>query len=171
MGCKWIVRIELSRKMIETRQVDPGDADVSELIRELDEYQLSIYPAESNHLDPVEELRREYVFFIGAFQGQKLVGIGAVKRFTDDREEIKYGEIKRVFVRKSHRGKGISRLIMECLEKHLVDQGIQVARLETGIYQPEALALYQRSGYRKRSSFGDYPKHDPLSVFMEKQLG
>ncbi len=157
--------------MIETRQVDPGDADVSELIRELDEYQMSIYPAESNHLDSVEELRRENVFFIGAFEGRQLVGTGAVKRFSDGREKIRYGEIKRVFVKKSHRGKGISRLIMERLEKHLVDQGIQVARLETGIYQPEALALYQRSGYRERSSFGDYPEQDPLSVFMEKRLG
>ncbi len=156
--------------MIEIRQVDPIDADVSELIRELDEYQLSIYPAESNHLDSVEELRRVEVFFIGAFQGRQLVGTGAVKQLSDGREKIRYGEIKRVFVKKSHRGKGISRLIMEHLENYLVDQGIQVARLETGIYQPEALALYQRSGYRKRSSFGDYPKHDPLSVFMEKQL-
>ncbi len=156
--------------MIEIRQVDPIDADVSELIRELDEYQLSIYPAESNHLDPVEELRRENVFFIGAYQGRQLVGTGAVKRFTDDREEIKYGEIKRVFVKKSHRGKGISRRIMERLEQHLVEKGIRVARLETGIYQPEALALYRKTGYRKRSSFGDYPEQDPLSVFMEKWL-
>jgi len=156
--------------MFRIRQVDPGDADVSALIRELDEYQLSIYPAESNHLDSVEQLRQENVFFIGAFVGEQLVGTGAVKRFADDREEIKYGEIKRMFVRKSHRGKGISRLIVERLEKHLIDQGIRVVRLETGIYQPEALALYQRSGYRKRPSFGDYPKHDPLSVFMEKRL-
>ncbi len=156
--------------MIEIRQVDPIDADVSELIRELDEYQMSIYPAESNHLDSVEELRRVEVFFIGAFQGRQLVGTGAVKQLSDGREKIRYGEIKRVFVKKSHRGKGISRLIMEHLENYLVEKGIQIARLETGIYQPEALALYQRSGYRKRSSFGDYPKHDPLSVFMEKQL-
>ena len=56
---------------------------------------------------------------------------------------------------------------MDRLEKHLVDKGIQIARLETGIYQPEALALYRKSGYRKRSSFGNYPKHDPLSVFMK----
>ena len=156
--------------MIEIRQVDPIDADVSKLIRQLDEYQLSIYPAESNHLDSVEELRRVDVFFIGAFQGRKLVGTGAVKQVSDVREKIKYGEIKRVFVKKSYRGKGISRLIMEHLEKHLVGKGIQVARLETGIYQPEALALYRKTGYRKRSSFGDYPKQDPLSVFMEKQL-
>ena len=89
--------------MIEIRQVDPIDADVSKLIRQLDEYQLSIYPAESNHLDSGEELCRGNVFFIGAFQGRKLVGIGAVKRFSDGREKIKYGEIN-VYSSKNHTG-------------------------------------------------------------------
>lgn len=64
----------------------------------------------------------------------------------------------------------VSELIRERLEQHLIEKGIRVARLETGIYQPEALALYRKTGYRERSSFGDYPKQDPLSVFMEKRL-
>lgn len=42
-------------------------------------------------------------------------------------------------------------------------------RLETGVYQPEALALYGRAGYVERGPFGDYVA-DPLSVFMEKEL-
>ena len=91
--------------MIETRQVDPIDADVSKLIRELDEYQLSIYPAESNHLDSVEELRRENVFFIGAFQGRQLVGTGAVKRFSDGREKNKIRRNKTCIHQKVTQGK------------------------------------------------------------------
>ena len=42
-------------------------------------------------------------------------------------------------------------------------------RLETGIYQPEALGLYRSAGYVEREAFGDYVP-DPLSVFMEKRL-
>jgi putative acetyltransferase len=42
--------------------------------------------------------------------------------------------------------------------------------LETGISQPEALALYARCGYARRGPFGDY-WNDPLSVFMSKQIG
>jgi len=41
--------------------------------------------------------------------------------------------------------------------------------LETGISQPEALGLYERSGYVRRGPYGDYPD-DPLSVFMHKRL-
>src|SRR5262249_30726919 len=43
-----------------------------------------------------------------------------------------------------------------------------VARLETGVSQPEALALYNRLGYRKCAPFGAYVH--PLSVCMEKEL-
>lgn len=39
--------------------------------------------------------------------------------------------------------------------------------LETGISQPEALGLYERSGYARRGPFGAYAE-DPLSVFMHK---
>ena len=59
---------------------------------------------------------------------------------------------------------------MQVLEEKMRQQGVYLARLETGIYQPEALGLYRKIGYQERSSFGNYPKNDPLSVFMEKQL-
>jgi putative acetyltransferase len=47
--------------------------------------------------------------------------------------------------------------------------GIGTLRLETGIHQPEALALYERAGFVRSPPFGDY-REDPLSVFMEKRL-
>ena len=46
---------------------------------------------------------------------------------------------------------------------------MHVARLETGIHQPEALGLYRRLGYVERGPFGSYAL-DPLSVFFEKRL-
>ena len=51
----------------------------------------------------------------------------------------------------------------------LLAHGVTVARLETGIRQPEALALYERCGYARIAPFGDY-REDPLSVFLEKWL-
>jgi putative acetyltransferase len=153
--------------MIIVKRVDPTHAAVSALIRELDEYQLSIYPEESNHLDPAQELSSPGVYFAGAFEGETLVGIGAVKIIDNDGG---YGEIKRVYVPESGRGRGVSKLIMSALENHVHDQGITTIRLETGIYQPEALGLYEKLGYQRRESFGDYPANDPMSVFMEKIL-
>jgi len=47
--------------------------------------------------------------------------------------------------------------------------GLRLMRLETGIHQPEALALYRRAGYAERAPFGEYVA-DPLSVYMEKTL-
>jgi putative acetyltransferase len=84
-------------------------------------------------------------------------------------DDGRYGELKRVFVLESHRGKGYSKAIMEKLEGHLKSSGIALARLETGIRQPEALGLYKRLGYVERAPFGAYVA-DPLSIFMEKRL-
>jgi putative acetyltransferase len=69
----------------------------------------------------------------------------------------------------AHRGKGISKAIMQGLERHLCEAGIGLARLETGIKQPEAIGLYRRLGYVERAAFGRY-RPDPLSLFMEKTL-
>ena len=80
-----------------------------------------------------------------------------------------YGEIKRVFVLPEHRGKGLARAIMATLESLLRREGTALARLETGVAQPEALGLYRSLGYRERAPFGTY-RPDPLSVFMEKVL-
>lgn len=41
--------------------------------------------------------------------------------------------------------------------------------LETGVYQPEAIKLYQRLGFELTSQFGRY-EYDPLSVYMMKSL-
>ena len=45
----------------------------------------------------------------------------------------------------------------------------KLLKLETGPYQPEALALYAAAGYERRGPFGEYT-NDPLSVFMQKQI-
>ena len=58
---------------------------------------------------------------------------------------------------------------MDGLESSLLAHGIGLARLETGVHQPEALSLYERRGYVRIPPFGDYP-NDPLSVFFEKRL-
>ena len=78
-------------------------------------------------------------------------------------------KLNALFVLRDFRGKGVSRLIMKELEDHLLECGISLSRLETGIYQPEAIGLYEQLGYTACNPFGAY-KSDPLSVFMEKRL-
>jgi putative acetyltransferase len=143
---------------------DPRAPAVRALIAELDAYQQSLYPPESNHLLDIETLARpEMRFFVAALDGEA-VGIGGVWLHDG------YAEIKRVYVTPRARGQGISRAIMAVLEAEAQAQGRPLLRLETGIHQPEALGLYRALGYRDCASFGDYPVDDPLSVFMEKRL-
>ena len=59
---------------------------------------------------------------------------------------------------------------MDRIEDEARAAGMTVARLETGIHQPEAIGLYRKLGYALRDAFGDYPTDDPNSVFMEKRL-
>lgn len=145
---------------------DPESDGALALIAMSDTYMTALYPAESNHLESPKALKAPNVLFLGCFLGDELVGCGAVKILAGDGE---YGELKRVFVLESHRGKGYSKAIMEKLEGHLKTRGIALARLETGIRQPEALGLYRRLGYVERKPFGAYAE-DPLSLFMEKRL-
>lgn len=152
--------------VIKIVPMDPALPEARALIDLLDAHQIALYPPESNHLESVEALRQPNVLFVGAWEKETLVACGAVKTLDDDGC---YGEIKRVFVRASHRGRGISRTIMHHLEAHLVANGVPFARLETGIKQPEAIGLYRALGYALRGPYGAYAV-DPLSVFMEKIL-
>ena len=81
-----------------------------------------------------------------------------------------YAEIKRIFVSPQARGLGVGRKLLETLETEARQLGFNSLRLETGIYQPEALALFRAMGFVPRLSFGDYPDNAPNSIFMEKRI-
>ena len=93
----------------------------------------------------------------------RLFGDPACTHATD----AAYAEIKRLYVQEAYRGCGISRILMIAIEAEILAEGIDCARLEMGVYQPEADALYRSIGYRDISPFGDYLV-DPLSQFLEK---
>ena len=147
--------------------LDPFSESSCALLAASDAYLAALYPPESNHLSSPDDLAKPNVRFLGIQADSRIVGCGAVKLMGPSNQ--RYGEIKRVFVLPEFRGHGLSKKLMMALESHLVDQGIRISRLETGIHQPEALGLYRRLGYIERDVYGDY-QPDPLSVFMEKDL-
>src|SRR4051794_34610409 len=124
---------------------DPISPEVRTLIEQLDRYQAGLYPAESNHFLPVEALRRPDVVFLTARLDGRAVGCGA---FVNQAGE--YAEIKRMFVLPEARGLKVGRRLLEDLERRARAVGLRLARLETGVRQPEALRLYERAGYRRR---------------------
>ncbi len=144
---------------------DPRQNEVIELVSELDRMFEALYPTESNHLLDIEMLAQPEVrFFVVRERGEAL-GCGALWIHRD------YGEVKRVYVRPSARGRKLGHAILRRLEEEARDLGLALLRLETGVKQPEALGLFRAAGFAECGAFGDYPEDDPNSVFMEKRLG
>lgn len=78
-------------------------------------------------------------------------------------------EIKRMFVQPEHRGKGIASKVLAALEVWAKEEGYTACVLETGLRQPEAIALYQKNGYRH---IPNYPPYEDVanSVCFKKYL-
>jgi putative acetyltransferase len=147
--------------MIAIKRADPRDFTL--MLQASDNVMASLYPAESNHMLDVETLRQPQMHFFGAYVNDVACGCGGFWAHED------YVEIKRVWIDLSSRGMGLSKKIMIALEDAARSAGFKTARLETGIFQPEAISLYRAIGYIERGPFGDYVSN-PLSIFMEKVL-
>jgi len=130
---------------------DTDDLIASGLIAELDADLLSRYPGETINGIDVEEFRAAGGVFVVAEEGDRVVGCGAFRPYGRDTVEI-----KRMFVRSTHRGHGIGRAILRRLEDEARQRGFRFAVLETGNRQPEAIAFYESSGYGRIEPFGPY---------------
>ena len=102
--------------------------------------------------------------FLVAYLDGEPVGCGAVKRHADG-----VAEVKRVWVAPAARGRGVARALMARLEAEAAALGYRSALLETGLRQPEAVALYTALGYRRRAPYGRY-RDSPLTVCFEREL-
>ncbi len=142
----------------------PDTVDAMALIAELDAHLIPLYPPESHHGFTVEKLLREAVACFVMRHERVLAGCGGIKLC-----DTEYGEVKRMYVRPQFRGLGFGRLMLNHLAEHARQQGVEVLRLETGIYQLAAISLYERFGFQRIPPFGAY-KDDPLSVFFEKRI-
>jgi len=146
---------------ITTERPDTPDATL--LVDELDAEIEPLYARESRHGYSVARLVAEGVdFFVLRHDGVP-AGCGGIKL------EASYAELKRMFVRARFRGMGLSKLMLEHLTAHAQNRGMSLLRLETGIHQHAAIALYERAGFRRVPPFGPY-RDDPVSLCYEKRL-
>lgn len=79
------------------------------------------------------------------------------------------GEVKRLYVVPEARGRGYSGELMVALEVLAIPAGYRCLQLETGRRQPEAVALYQHSGYHQITPYGHY-RASPQSLCFRKTL-
>lgn len=142
----------------------PDTREAMELIEELDAYLAPLYPAESRHGLSVDKLLQETVVFFVTRHEKVPAGCSGIKLF-----DTEYGEVKRMYVRSQFRGLGFGKLMLNHLAEYALQHDVEMLRLETGIYQLEAIGLYERFGFQRIPPFGTY-KEDPLSVFFEKRI-
>jgi GNAT superfamily N-acetyltransferase len=109
-------------------------------------------------------------FFVGYLDGRP-VASGAWRRRGDVEAlgSTSTAEIKRMYVDPAVRGRGLARAMLAHLEHTAAEAGAAVSILETGSRQPEAIELYQSSGYVEVPKFGFYC-HAPLSRCYGKRL-
>jgi GNAT superfamily N-acetyltransferase len=107
------------------------------------------------------------LFLLGLLDGEA-VATGGWRRISggDARAAV---EIKRMFVVPTARRRGLARHILAELEAAAVAAGADQVVLNTGNQQPEAIALYESSGYSPVDGFGHYACH-PGALFYGKSI-
>jgi putative acetyltransferase len=98
------------------------------------------------------------------YSNNEAVGCGAFKEFDSNTVEI-----KRMFVHPDYRGKGIASTVLKELEIWASESDYTNCVLETGKNNPEAIALYQKSGYQIIPNYGQY-EIVATSVCLKKSI-
>jgi len=138
------------------------------LLAELDAVLAGPYAADQRHALSIEKVFQPDVrFFLGRLEGVA-VACGGVA-FYDG-----YAEVKRMYSRPSVRGRGVAKALLRRLEAEARAAGATLLRIETGVYQQEALRFYEGAGFRRCGAFGPYAEMPPraieLSLFYEKAM-
>ena len=110
-----------------------------------------------NSLEKVDD------FYI-AYDGEKSVACGCIRGYADDTAEL-----KRIFVIKEYRRKGIACEIIKQCERGASERGYESIILETGVEMPEAVKLYENLGYEIVDNYGPYV-NDEASCCLQKKL-
>ncbi|WP_186315579.1 GNAT family N-acetyltransferase [Catellatospora sichuanensis] len=132
--------------------------DVTALVLAAEDELFTRYPGTTRSpLDP-------HARFVVAYVLGRPVGCGALVVSSPG-----VGEIRRMYVLPAHRRAGVARRILAALERRATAQGWDSIILETGVNQPEAIALYESSGFQRTEPYGRYVDN-PYSVCFVKKL-
>ncbi len=98
------------------------------------------------------------------YAAEKPVAIGCFKEYNTNTVEI-----KRMYVDKAYRGKGVSKMILQELERWAIEKDFHYAILETSIHFNVAQSLYKNAGYYIIDNYDQYAGLKE-SVCMKKKL-
>ena len=135
---------------VTIKRTDVKDTDFLGLVKLLDA-DLAIRDGDEhafyNQFNALDVLLRAVV----AYSEGKPIGCGGIKKYDSNTVEV-----KRMFTDPNHRGKGVGAQVLEALETLAMDEGYSRSILETGVKQPEAIALHTKMGYHLIPNYDQY---------------
>ncbi len=150
--------------MITVKKTDSENLDFKNLVRELDIDLGVYYKEEESFYEKLNNINKIKHVVIAYVDNTIAVGCGCIKEYSKDEVEI-----KRMFVSKAYRGKGIASIILNELETWSKKLEYKKCILETLKEKPYAIAFYKKNGYKLTPNFGEYVKaHN--SVCFKKDL-
>ncbi|NOT75929.1 MAG: GNAT family N-acetyltransferase [Cyclobacteriaceae bacterium] len=147
----------------EILRTDSSHPDFISLVVELDKDLAGRYGDSQkffNQFNKLDKIRHVVI----VYRDGRPVGCGAMKKYDDTTMEI-----KRMFVSAEHRSQGIAGRIMDALETWAMELNLLSCILETAKKQPEAMHLYEKSGYFIIPNYDQYIGVE-ISVCMRKNL-
>lgn len=134
-----------------------ADAAVLALFSEHDDFMLDFLGEDKRYYTRYSENEKlEHVWV--AYEDGRPVGCAAYRK-----KDSGAGEVKRLFIRKEYRGRGISKELLKTLERHAEGQGCHRLYLDTRITLEPAVSLYRAFGFQIIFQQGLY-------IQMEKEL-
>jgi len=82
-------------------------------------------------------------------------------------EDVKCAEIKRMYVRKKFRGRGVAERLLAAAENFARAEGYARIYLDTASEMVAAARLYERNGYKPCGRYNENPQ---AAIFMRKSL-
>jgi GNAT superfamily N-acetyltransferase len=149
--------------MATIKRTNSSDADFVSLVNMLDA-DLKVRDGEDHEFYHQFNAITNIKQCIVAHEKDMAIGCGGIKTYDSSSMEI-----KRMYVLPEHRGKGIAVKILSELESWAKELGFSSCILETGFNQPEAIALYKKSGYQIIENYGQY-KGVENSICFEKKM-
>ena len=135
------------------------------LAHHVDTARAATAPGSAHALD-LTGLKSVDVAFWSAWEGDRVVAVGALRRLSPT-----HGEVKSMHTVETQRRAGVGTAML----RHIIDaareSGLKRLSLETGswAYFDPARSLYRQHGFVECGPFGDYVA-DPNSVFMTLEL-
>jgi GNAT superfamily N-acetyltransferase len=149
--------------MIRITRTDSSNQDFIELVKHLDadlaerDGKDHSFYAQYNKIDKIKHV-------VVVYEDDQPLGCGAIKEYS-----LNIMEIKRMYTLPESRGKGVASEILKELEAWAAELSYEKCILETGKKQPEAIALYKKSGYKIIPNYGQYAEIEN-SLCFEKEI-